>query len=462
MTKPLVLRRRHGTHCRGSHKPGTRNYESDERRKGWKCCDCPIYATGTLNGGANAKNTFQTTWDAAAKVQQKYELAGSWEADVNARQTPVILSAPAGETLEVAGITVEQAVRLYLQDARDRGNDPSTIAKKEFIFARTEVVEWRGQRKGEVRPSETVSLLGFCGLKGVRYLRDLTVSEIREWRSMWKDGATARRKKQGRVIGFFWFCERSGWLPPHTADNLTRGLGKIEGRMTPTGYFEPDHYAKLLDATYVYTDKAGYNGPIADGRRIRAVMETMRWGGLSIRDAVCLERSRLTNDPETGLPALMVQRSKKRDKDEGWIFVLLPPHVAEQLSNVPPGPKPNPRYFFWSGEGLQKSAVANWQRSFRRLFRIADLKLEDGKSKRCHPHMFRDTWAVESLLAGMDIRIAADVLGHKTVKTTEQHYMPWVRARQTHVNRAQIASMIKQGVLPSASAATNALSWIYA
>jgi hypothetical protein len=34
----------------------------------------------------------------------------------------------------------------------------------------------------------------------------------------------------------------------------------------------------------------------------------------------------------------------------------------------------SPQYTFWSGEGDPKSAVADWQRSFRRLLKIADVK----------------------------------------------------------------------------------------
>jgi integrase len=146
----------------------------------------------------------------------------------------------------------------------------------------------------------------------------------------------------------------------------------------------------------------------------------MRWSGLRIRDAVTLEKTRLINDnvllyqAKTGTP----------------VFVPLPSHVAEEVRNVPLGPKPNPRYFFWSGNGDPKSAVADWQRSYRRLFEIAALENADGTSKRCFPHMFRDTFAVENLLAGVPIDQVSMLLGHKSVKITEKHYSPWVKARQ--------------------------------
>jgi integrase len=428
--------------------------------QGYTKCSCPVVIRGTLPNGKflSLSTAKYLPADKARNMEAAQELALLWFKNDGPVKptlpTPTLVPEDCGQ------VTVEHAVQAYIQDGRDRGNDEATLQKKEFIFARTAVVEWRAKRKGEVRPSKTVSLLGFCADKGIRFLSELTLPEIREWRARWTDGTMARRKKQGRVIGFFWFCERNAWCPAHFADDITRGLGKIEGPEAPTGYFEPEEYKRLLDATYIYTDQGSRYGGLIGGERIRAVMELMRWSGLAIRDAVCLERSRLANDPKTGVPAIMVQRSKKRDKDEGWIYVLIPPHVAEQLRTVPPGPRPNPRYFFWSGEGLKKSAVANWQRSFRRLFKLAELKLADGSPKRCHPHMFRDTWAVESLLNNMDIRDVAEVLGHQSVKTTERHYTPWVRARQTHLNNAMMESMVRQGVLPLANASETTLKQI--
>lgn len=132
----------------------------------------------------------------------------------------------------------------------------------------------------------------------------------------------------------------------------------------------------------------------------------------------------------------------KSDLAEDLIDLAVPPtifstsdwtrtsHQAESLRNIPPGPSPNPRYFFWSGNGSPKSVVGNWQRSFRRLFKIANLRRDDGSLQRCHPHMLRDTFAVEMLLAGVPLEQVSILLGHKSVKITEKHYAPWVKARQ--------------------------------
>ena len=118
------------------------------------------------------------------------------------------------------------------------------------------------------------------------------------------------------------------------------------------------------------------------------------------------------------------------------VFVPLPPHVADLLRSIPAGLKPNPNYFFWSGNGLPKTFVANWQRAYRRLFKVADLRKPDGTPKRCHCHMFRDTFAVEMLLAGVPIDQVSILLGHASVRVTEKHYSPWVRARQDQLEKS--------------------------
>jgi integrase/recombinase XerD len=70
--------------------------------------------------------------------------------------------------------------------------------------------------------------------------------------------------------------------------------------------------------------------------------------------------------------------------------------------------------------------VGDWQRSVRRLFRLAGVP--DG-----HAHRFRDTFAVELLLAGVPLDRVSILLGHQSVKVTERHYTPWLRARQEQV-----------------------------
>ena len=48
--------------------------------------------------------------------------------------------------------------------------------------------------------------------------------------------------------------------------------------------------------------------------------------------------------------------------------------------------------------------------------------------------MFRDTFAVECLLAGVPIHEVAMLLGHGSMRTTEKHYAPFVSARMEELD----------------------------
>ena len=60
-----------------------------------------------------------------------------------------------------------------------------------------------------------------------------------------------------------------------------------------------------------------------------------------------------------------------------------------------------------------------------------------------HAHRFRDTFAVELLVAGTPIERVAIFLGHSSVRITEKHYNPWNRARQEQAELDVQASWAK-------------------
>ncbi|MGA7520904.1 MAG: site-specific integrase [Acidobacteriaceae bacterium] len=299
--------------------------------------------------------------------------------------------------------TAKEAVGVFLADAEARGLASATLQKLRSIFE--------------------AQLVGFAEESGITFLREFNPRNITEWRQTWKEKELARKKKFERVIGFFWFCVRQGWL----RENPTATMGRVIAKHVPTDYFTAEEYKRIIDATYrLGEDMERSWAPEKRGIRIRALTELMRWSGLRIRDAATLECARLIENK------LMLYQAKTGTP----VFVPLPPHVADLLRAIPPGLKPNPNYFFWSGNGLPKTFVANWQRAYRRLFKVANLCKPDGTPKRCHCHMFRDTFAVEMLLAGVPIDQVSILLGHASVRVTEKHYSPWVRARQDQLEKS--------------------------
>ena len=316
-------------------------------------------------------------------------------------------------------VTIQAAVSAYLADARSRGLREDTLSKLETIFKKQFFV--------------------WCQIEGLTFIDEVDLDALLRFRTTWKDAPPSSQKKQNRMIGFFWQCQRRGYIK----ENPVLGLGKIKVVHVPTDYFPRDEFQKIIDATYIYGDPRGGFIDVEDTRtRLRALTLLMRWSGLRIRDAVTLEKTRLIGDD------ILLYQAKTGTP----VYVPLPPYVAEALRTLPPGPKPNPRYFFWSGNGKPKSAVADWQRAYRRLFEIADIRKLDGEPKRCHPHMFRDTFAVEMLLAGVPIDQVSILLGHASVKVTEKSYAPFVKARQIQLQQSVRNSWLVNLSLESNSA----------
>lgn len=108
-------------------------------------------------------------------------------------------------------------------------------------------------------------------------------------------------------------------------------------------------------------------------------------------------------------------------------------------------PFTNPSFFFWTGNGDPETAKKGWQRALRRLFRRAKIKKPDGSPKLSHPHMVRDTYAVELLLSGVPIDQVSLLLGHSSVKITKKHYSPFVKARQEQLENSVRLSWQAQG-----------------
>ena len=49
-------------------------------------------------------------------------------------------------------------------------------------------------------------------------------------------------------------------------------------------------------------------------------------------------------------------------------------------------------------------------------------------------HRLRDTFACDLLSKGVPLESVSKLLGHNSVKTTEQHYARWVQGRQDRLN----------------------------
>ena len=336
--------------------------------RSYRRCRCPIHVQGIVGGESVRESLKLVNW------QQAQVRIRDWEAEDE------VLRAP-------EPMTVEQAAEAFLADAAARQLSEATLYKYRLLFDR---------------------LGAFAEGEGRMFLRDLDLSSLRRFRSTWTDSPISALKKLERLRAFLRFAQEAGWIEENPAARLKKP--KVSQR--PTLPYTLDEMIRILEACKDYPDGYGETGQ-ANAQRLRAFVLLLRYSGLRIGDAVTLRRDQIQG-------GLLFLYTAKTDVP---VYLPLPDFVTQALAAVI---GTHAEFFFWSGESKVKSAVGDWQRSLRKLFKLA--RVDDG-----HAHRFRDTFAVELLLKDIPLERVSMTLGHRSIKVTEQHYAPWVRARQSQL-----------------------------
>jgi hypothetical protein len=124
-------------------------YEADELRRGWKKCYCPIYASGTLSGRFNRKNTERTAWIDAKAVAADWDTAGSWDGPVKRAEQPTA-PAPPPDDASPPRITIADATRAYLAIREGAAIAPATLRKHRTFTKK--LTAFADQRVCDARP----------------------------------------------------------------------------------------------------------------------------------------------------------------------------------------------------------------------------------------------------------------------------------------------------------------------
>lgn len=359
------------------------------RSRAYRRCQCPIHVQGTLGNHLIRQSLDQTNWDAASRTIAKWSEAGA-------------IGSVLGDQKAIA-----DAAEDFLADAATRGLADATRGKYTLLLTKR-LVPW----------SRSQNLF---------LLPQVDLHQLSQFRSTWTGTALVRQKTQERLRAFFRFCQLRGWVD----QNPATGLSTIKVQQAPTLSFTTEEMDRILEACDRYPIK-GVHGP-ANRLRMKAFVLLLRWTGLRIRDAVTITRDRVTG----GKVFLYTQKTGTP------VYIPVPPALVDALTAVPPLRKSS--HVFWSGNGQAKSVVADWQRSLRKLFELADVK-------GGHAHRFRDTFAVELLLQGVELSDVSILLGHASIKVTEKHYAPWVRTRQIRLE----SSVRKTWDAPAPAAAAGA------
>lgn len=345
-------------------------YRKDGRRKHAKC-KCRVWVDGSLNGEEIRKSLGTRNWERATDIVREWEVNGHSHAT---------------ETKELPA-TLKECWDIFIADLVARNLSKSTIRKYRLLHRQ---------------------ISQFAITKGLQFARQFDLLLLTEFRCGWKDGPLSSLKKLERLRSFFRFAEERRWVGDNPAQKLR--APKLTHR--PTLPFSSDEVSRTIRALTAFREQA--NSCSQDNAlRLRALVLVLRYTGMRIGDAVQLTANEVNGNrlflytQKTGVP----------------VNILLPEFVAEALQVAP---RVTEDRYFWNGADSLEAVVGSWQRRLRKLFKIAGI--ENG-----HAHRFRDTFAVELLLAGVPLDRVSVLLGHQSVKITEKYYAAWTHARQEQI-----------------------------
>jgi integrase len=284
------------------------------------------------------------------------------------------------------------------------------------------------------------TFLAWAELNGFKMLSDVTADALDLWVASWSPEATEKINRiqsntqsfrLTKIKSFFRWATAIRKLDYDPAIMLRSITGEEVEETQP---LNSEQFRELLQATYKYdADRRVEKDRF--GAELRAIFLVQRWTGVRLGDALMLTRSGVREN------RLQMKIQKIGDTVER----VVPDEVIEALKAVPVRKTMHPDQFFWSRKCNHRVLAGMWTPRIRLLNDCLKFRNDQGEPMRFRSHMLRDTFAVEMLLAGVSLDKVSRLLCHSSVRMTEEHYAPWVRARERQLEEEAVAAMRKMG-----------------
>lgn len=388
----LTVYRRHKRECKAGHPHELRTSEFDERKKGWKRCECPIFASGTIGRIARRQSTGEWEWERAKAIAAQWDAAGSWVTK------PVPTPQPAPEAAAAERVTIADAVRIFLANREGTKIAPATLRKYRTF---------------------TKQLSAFAADRGYILVDQFRPADIDLFYSRLELGIRAKAKRLGTIRAFFSFCLNREWIAksPVTPD-IKPPVGA--NRLANKAPFTDDEMQRIIKACdrmqpVEWSNSLGKG--VWTGEDVKDFIWVMENTGLRISDVALFNMNRLRGNE-------VFLRAKKNGGD---VFAYLPDWLVERLHAR--ARIRGPRLFVVGRSDRVETVTDMWRRKINAVFELAG-KFEEPPT----PHRFRHTYARVLLQRGVPVSDVADLLGDDE-KTVREHYARWVPERQARLTR---------------------------
>lgn len=335
-------------------------------------CKCRKHLRWTMNGKLFRKKAGTRVWRHAVDTAQRLV------ADlVKSDEPEKVIAVKLGKTLT-------DARDAFLKGKKVKRISPGMYAKYEL---------------------DTSRLVRFCEARGVFTVAGMDLELLTDYKATWPalyPSTNTQHVVQLCLRVFLNYCHQAGWL------TKVPKLDPIKIDQPPTTPLTDAEYQKVLGA--------------AKTKRVRGIIQLMRWTGLAIRDAACLKSD-----------ALLYSSSKtyrvetSRQKTGVHISVPIPDAAAKDILA---GANKGADHLFYDGNATPINFAKVQGQHISWAFARAGV--------RCQGHMvshrLRDTFACDLLSKAVPMEEVSRLLGHTSIATTEKHYAPWAKARQERVD----------------------------
>ena len=386
----LNLYRRHCDDCKAGRAPDSRTGEFEERKKGWKRCDCSIFASGTLKGKFKRRSTGVATWDEAKSAIADWK---SWDDEL-----PAPVPSPTVKPAIPARMTIEKAVEDFLAEHEGESAN-STVRDYRYLLNHFKQASSR---------------------KGFIALEQWGPANIREYRKSWNVAANTAAKKMAILKTFFEFCLSNEWINRNPARLVRQKHNRNEDEETERIPFSDEELTRMYQACETSYGKGKYEYRYSwNGQDLEDFISVSIYTGLRISDVATFQADRLRKSGECH-----IRTTKVGKKVYTWIPEWLQKRIRERARRY------GSRIFGTSESSNPEVITDLWRRKLKRLWAL------------CGPwdeapvhHRFRHTF-VRILLQtdGVEVREVAELIGD-TEESVRKHYAAWVPERQARVTK---------------------------